>query len=326
MTKLTPEEQFAQDLAEASQKSLQDQEVVRQARSSTQRLYGIEIENVPGDGNCFYYAMANSLKSTGLTHTDLRQIAVKYIADNPEQYTDPQLQSASCQRPQGQLNSLAQYLSAHSQDKEYADQVILSALSRALKINIIVLSPDSGQPIIHKQANDSTTVFLYYHQNHYQLAKPKPEEPNFQRLLATFYHHPIDEIQHQNHAPGANQHSADSALSSEQLKILAHEEIIQALANPDIREQKEHILDALNLLHDQQQHKPAIEKIYTAFYQQINQISGLDQIHQAVNHLITRTQNYQATTVSDPTTTPSTRNSAPKPAKELFKRLTGYAK
>jgi hypothetical protein len=140
--------------------------------------YGMGIQNVPDDGNCFYHALSDQLTREGFQVTPeyLRELAVDHIKHNKELYSDDQLFLASIDRPEekgGPLNNIDDYVKAHSQDKEYADQIIISALSRVFNIDIALIQQNTD-PIINKQEKSEATAFLLFDENakHYQSLIP----------------------------------------------------------------------------------------------------------------------------------------------------------
>jgi hypothetical protein len=152
--------------------------------------YGMGIKDVPNDGNCFYHALSDQLpEKLKVTPEALRELAVDHIKNNKELYPDWLIEASSQDRPKergGPLNNIDNYVKAHSQDKEYADQIIISALSRALDIDIVVAQPDAG-PTINKQEKSEATAFLLFDSNakHYQsLIPPKEGSAGYEKFTS----------------------------------------------------------------------------------------------------------------------------------------------
>jgi hypothetical protein len=192
------------DLEAAITESLAEQKKLIAEQQSVKEKYGIEVDDVSGDGNCFYYAVAKQLKLNNLTsdlgdlnNDDLRRIAIEHLTLNKDMYktTDQQSQLiiASRDRPDGAAKDYENYLAIHSKDREYADQGMVSALSRALKINIVTLQPEVD-PIIQKQNHNLPTLYVYYSHQHYQSVIPDANNPNFTDLTQKVQDHPIDEL------------------------------------------------------------------------------------------------------------------------------------
>ena len=176
---------------------------------------GLKRKPILGDGNCFYYTILDQLKNNGITHysdgnqakkldhTSLRKIAVDYIKKNPELYTDDVCAASSCDRPKelgGPFKTKEEYIEAHSKDKEYADQVINTSLSRALGVNLVTIQQDTTQQpdyptIIQKQGKDKHTLYLYHvNRNHYESLRPNKDDTNFKELEDLVAKAPIDEV------------------------------------------------------------------------------------------------------------------------------------
>jgi hypothetical protein len=172
---------------------------------------GLNRKTILGDGNCFYYTILDQLKNNGITHysdgnqakkldhTSLRKIAVDYIKKNPELYTDDVCAASSCDRPKelgGPFKTKEEYIKAHSKDKEYADQSMVVALSKAIGINFVVISQEPNKDVeIIKQGKDKHTLYLYYvNGNHYESLRPNKDNANFKELDDLVAKASIDEV------------------------------------------------------------------------------------------------------------------------------------
>ena len=107
------------------------------------------VEKVEGDGNGFYHAVAKQLQHNGFneyTPDNLRALAVKYASDHKEEFNG-----------------------SFAKDED-ADEIINSALSKALGMNIVILQ-DNTTPIIKKQTQDlDNNIYLKFDKNkkHYK--------------------------------------------------------------------------------------------------------------------------------------------------------------
>jgi hypothetical protein len=170
---------------------------------------GLNVKGIKSDGNCFYRAVLDQLNNNGITHysdgnqakkldyTLLRKIAVDYIEKNPKFFDDVQFEAASSQRPApigGAFKTRKSYLAGHSKDEEYADEVIITSLSRALGVNLVIIQKEAD-PIIQNQGKDKHTLYLYYvNGNHYNSLRPNNGNANFKELEDLVAKHPIDEV------------------------------------------------------------------------------------------------------------------------------------
>ena len=163
---------------------------------------GVEIRDVAHDGNCFYHAVTDQLKHANITINDqepnhklLRDVTIEHMLNNPGLYPDAICKMKSIDRPSvlGTINTREEYLTAHSQDQEFAEELIIGAMSRALGLNISILNPAQETQIIKQNHNPERNIFVYHDgRNHYQSAVPKLEDPNFIALSYKIANQPID--------------------------------------------------------------------------------------------------------------------------------------
>lgn len=171
-----------------------------------EKNYGLIKKKMPGDGNCFYHAMLHQFKRNGIEHykddsgthyltvQSLREIATNHIKNNPEIYrvliaTDGNIG----------FSSLEKYVEAHSdsEKREWADQVIESALSRALRVNICTLSNIKDMsPVIHMQGSD-TNIYLLHSGNHYDSLVPIKDDQKFKELENRVKNTALDDRRHE---------------------------------------------------------------------------------------------------------------------------------
>lgn len=119
--------------------------------------FGMEVRNVPGDGNCFFHAVALALND-GKKYEDVRRIVAQHVRDNIELYDEFITEGQDA------------FLRNISQGGTWADHVVILALSRVLNINIVLVRSDDADPIIIRQNNATNTIYLGYEVNHhYQL-------------------------------------------------------------------------------------------------------------------------------------------------------------
>lgn len=167
---LTPEEFVKQweenELNKAIQDSLLDDNSKNQLAVDLKEQairYGYICENVLGDGNCFFHAMLVQLKKCdgkyqNLTIEELRAKAIQHILDKMELYNE------------ALGNEADDFIIKNSQNGEWADHIIIQALSRALNLSIIIIQGDDKKPPrIFRRAEPETTIYLGYEVGwHYQ--------------------------------------------------------------------------------------------------------------------------------------------------------------
>lgn len=119
--------------------------------------FGFTCKNVTGDGNCFFYAVADQLGTKDNDADSLRNKAVQYILNNLTVYQD---------FIAGNLNDFILKVSAGG---EWADNLVIHALSRALNMTFAIIRSDGANPTIIKQPKSTKTIYLGYEvERHYQ--------------------------------------------------------------------------------------------------------------------------------------------------------------
>lgn len=165
---------------EALDEEALDQELAlsasRQMGKNLARQYGFKCVNAPSDGACFFHAVHTQLmlsnrhlsvakKKMLLTPDTLRKAAVDYIQEHADFYT-----------PFLMPESVSDYLNKASQTSYWADEHLITALSRVLNINIVTLSTEQPLPHIVKRRRSTATIFLINHQNiHFEGLMPDSE-------------------------------------------------------------------------------------------------------------------------------------------------------
>ena len=140
----------------------------------------IYVENVPGDGNCFFHAISRQLEAINsqkiLNHLELRQFAINYVQEHSQDFID------------FLDNDIDLYISEMSQDRTWADNPIIQALANDLGVNIQIYNVDGS--IINIYPNNiaaENTVRIAYTGNHYLSVRStsleQEQDENIERLV-----------------------------------------------------------------------------------------------------------------------------------------------
>ncbi len=124
-----------------------------------------DIIEIQGDGNCFFRAVSQSLCGTQDYHTQLRAIAIDYMRKNMQD-------SMIASNIVTDKVTFEAYTEKHSQDKEWADDPIISALANALSLKFKIKRTDNQKNITVSAENSTQDVLLSYQQDHYNTRKP----------------------------------------------------------------------------------------------------------------------------------------------------------
>jgi len=126
--------------------------------------WGYSCNDMPEEGNCFYHAVGDQLKqqlnlAVAPSHETLRAIATQHILDNLSLYRDHTL-------------DINKFIDDLSKPGEWADELHMAALSRALNVTICAIRSDGAAPSIYKQRQACLTLYLGYEVGvHYQSLK-----------------------------------------------------------------------------------------------------------------------------------------------------------
>ena len=135
------------------------------------RAFGFELEDVPGDGNCFFDAISKSLNSSEFDPVALRRLVARHISEYATSY-------------EGFVeDDFDQFLARISQDGEWADHLLIQALSRELNVNIVLLRSDQAEPTIIKQSDADRTLYLGYQVGwHFQSLSGEPSRALLEKI------------------------------------------------------------------------------------------------------------------------------------------------
>lgn len=126
-------------------------------------MRGFTLHNVSGDGNCFFHAVAHQLTQHEIaadeyTAESLREIAIRHIIENMSNFQD------------FLMMPFDEFIERMRKNNEWVDHLIITALSEALQIKIIIIRSDGAEPhIIGEEHDNARTVYLGYQVGlHYQ--------------------------------------------------------------------------------------------------------------------------------------------------------------
>lgn len=144
-----------------------EQQLIRQAQR-----FGFSCINVAKDGNCFFHAISYQLH---IPYEQLLAATVDHIINNLDLYKH------------SIDEDIDKFIDKFSAGGEWADQVVIQAASRVLKINIAIIRSDGQDPFIIKQAEPFATVYLGYevglHYQALQVANPANANINIQQYI-----------------------------------------------------------------------------------------------------------------------------------------------
>lgn len=131
---------------------------------------GLQIYNVPADGNCLYCAINHQLEVTGREKSDvtsLRKITANYIREHKEEFI-PFMYSDD----DGPVNEkhFEDYCKSVANTKLWGGQLELRALSNILKCPIKIIQA-TGQPTVQGENFQGPPLVLTYHRHLYRLGE-----------------------------------------------------------------------------------------------------------------------------------------------------------
>lgn len=120
------------------------------------KSFGYECKDMKHDGNCFFHAIADQLAlqhlvHLGADHKALRAKALAYIFDHQDEYKN------YLDEHDGDINN---FIGKNIDPGNWADHLIISAMSRALNVNIVIVRSDGAAPNIFKQNVPVATFFI----------------------------------------------------------------------------------------------------------------------------------------------------------------------
>ncbi len=124
------------------------------------------IEDVPGDGNCFFHAISGL---TNIPQNDLRVMAINYIRDHRENLA-PFIEGS-------ENNDIEGFIENHLRSGTWADNIMIQSLANALENYSFEIRRTDGTISIIAPEQDNTTIDnltnlrLYYTGNHYMIIR-----------------------------------------------------------------------------------------------------------------------------------------------------------
>jgi hypothetical protein len=151
---------------EATKRSLADKEKTDRSNNNLKKQansFGFQCHNVAPDGNCFFNAVVDQLKRMDtvayqtITSQQLREMAVQHLLDHFGSYKESIDEDPNV------------FMGKIIQGGEWADHVIIQALSRALNVTFVLILSNSADPTIVRRNDSARTIYLGYEVGwHYQ--------------------------------------------------------------------------------------------------------------------------------------------------------------
>lgn len=131
---------------------------------------GLQIFNIPADGNCLYCAINHQLSITGREKSDvasLRKLTANYIREHKEEFI-PFMYSDD----DGPVNEkhFEDYCKSVANTKLWGGQLELRALSNILKCPIKIIQA-TGLPTVQGENFEGPPLVLTYHRHLYRLGE-----------------------------------------------------------------------------------------------------------------------------------------------------------
>lgn len=142
---------------------------------------GLMAEDVPGDGNCFFHAVARQLKLLNdgeevMNYQVLRELAVNQVIANIGQFQDFTVEE-----------TIDEYIDRISQEGEWADNPLIEALVREIGVNIVIINnAHIDQPhVISGGAHQGNTIYIgHIGETHYVSLEETLSNGNAERFQA----------------------------------------------------------------------------------------------------------------------------------------------
>ena len=128
-------QQYQKDMKAALEKSSAEcKEVDLSCLNKLLEERDLHVVGVPGDGNCFFSAVAHQIFGDLSRHQEIRERAVNHIASNPGDFKDF-----------AEDGDLDKFLSLNSNDREWADHLSIQATADAFQITIEIINSNQEQ-------------------------------------------------------------------------------------------------------------------------------------------------------------------------------------
>ena len=156
------------------------------------KLKDLILEDIEGDGNCLFRAIADQLENDEENHRIYRIRAVNYLKKNKKFFEKFIIDDTSFEK----------YCNNMENCGEWGGNLEIQALHKDLKINII-LHVLEGPPIIIKDENFKNTVNLAFHTSdnifeHYSSVKKLQEGIFFSKIYNLFKFFKLNHTQMKN--------------------------------------------------------------------------------------------------------------------------------
>ena len=121
--------------------------------------WGYACQNMEKDGNCFYHTISHQLRQQlgmDIPYDKLRAIATEHVLDHLALYSGSVDQS------------MHTFIDKMSQDAQWADEIHLRALSRALNLTLVIVRSDQTVNVLRREKPNAILHLGYEVGVHYQ--------------------------------------------------------------------------------------------------------------------------------------------------------------
>ena len=148
-----------------ARKEVQESKNLLKDKISSIESKGYSVQDVSGDGNCFFHAVALALQDSNHNAAGLRAMAIDYILNHPRRF-------------QGFVeHNLDAYIDDMVGDGTWADNPVIQALSLALNRPITIFHIN-GREININDSIENSDIHLLYTGNHYMSITPTTHNPS----------------------------------------------------------------------------------------------------------------------------------------------------
>jgi len=125
---------YQHDLKEAIQESMKDIRPDLGVLQGILRHMNLRMVDMPGDGNCFYYAVAHQIYGDINRQNEVRAAAVDYVANHPDEFSEFL-----------DGKKIDQYVDLLSEDRNWAENLAIQATANAFGVTIEIINSNQDR-------------------------------------------------------------------------------------------------------------------------------------------------------------------------------------